>query len=301
MRCQRPYIKNGFPCPCGKCDPCRQRHASGWGFRIAKEAERMRSAFFVTLTYENAPKQYEVKENGKHVGYKQTKRLTADIYHLQKFVKRLRKSQGKTEIKYYGVSEYGDETYRPHYHIIILGMDLLRFLGVKQWNQYLQGKALLDGKHHFYVDTWALNGKYIGNVTISPLTPARVNYTLKYISKGRKIPQYKGDDRQREKSIMSKGIGLCYITPQIYKLHNNDLERQYVVTDESQKIAIPRYLKERLYDSAERQFMAEYYAAKELQQRGEMGEKELEKYYRKIKKQVDDSGKKNTYNHKGKI
>lgn len=301
MRCERPFDNKGIPCPCGKCGPCRQRHASGWGFRIMKEAEQMGSAFFITLTYAQAPKSYLVKVDGKPHHTVLTKRLTVDIYHLQKFIKRVRKSQPGVKIKYYGTSEYGDETFRPHYHIIILGMDLLRFVGVDQWNKIQRGVLKLDGKDHFYVDTWKNDKGYIGNVTIGYLTMASANYTLKYISKGRKIPQYKGDDRQPEKSIMSKGMGLSYITPAIYKLHRQDLERQYCVTDEGQKIPLPRYLKDRLYDSLEREWIVEYYKQKEFEERDLMDEIALKKHYQKLRKRIDDSGKKNSYGHKGKI
>lgn len=297
MRCPNTRNFNGYPAPCSKCDVCRKRHAAGWGFRIALEAERLRSAFFITLTYEKAPRRYQIKEKGKIVGYKETKRNTVDIYHLQKFIKRVRKAQKGTEIKYYGVSEYGDETMRPHYHVILIGIDLLRFIGADQWEKLQRQALLLDGKSHFYVDTW----KH-GHITIGECTPASVNYTLKYISEGRQIPQYKGDDRQPERSLMSKGMGKCYVeNKQLYKIHRMDIERQYVVTNESHKISIPRYLKDRLYDSAERQYMAEIYAQKEIQDVENMGDIERKKYWLKKRKKVEDVGKKNTYQHKGKI
>lgn len=305
-RCERPFYHKGIPCPCGKCDFCRKRRASGWGFRISQEADSLGSAYFVTLTYspEHVPKQYQKKEiyrdsNGKKktkYSWVQTKRLTVDIYHLQKFIKRLRQDHKGAPIKYYGVSEYGDETFRPHYHVILLGVDLLRLVGVDNFNKIQRGAIKLKGEDEIHIKTWPY-----GHITIGTANTQTVNYTLKYISKGRKIPQYQGDDRQKERSLMSKGMGLAYLTEHNKKMHNSNLNRQYVVTNELIKIALPRYLKERLYDSLERQFVAEQMAQDELKKRLDMGQIERERYERSLRKNTDEVGQKPTYNHKGKL
>lgn len=41
--------------------------------------------------------------------------------HFQKFMKRLRRDLD-TPIKYFSCGEYGDKSFRPHYHAIILGV-----------------------------------------------------------------------------------------------------------------------------------------------------------------------------------
>lgn len=70
-----------------------------------KEAEVSHSAFFITLTYENA----KITENGF---------MTLVKADFQKFMKRLRKLNNE-KLVYYAVGEYGGKTNRPHYHAII--------------------------------------------------------------------------------------------------------------------------------------------------------------------------------------
>jgi len=55
--------------------------------------------------------------------------MTLKKTDIQKFFKRLRKCHGKKHksIKYYAVGEYGGQTLRPHYHIVIFNADINYF------------------------------------------------------------------------------------------------------------------------------------------------------------------------------
>lgn len=234
-----------------------------------------------SIVYDQDKQKFIIKRRRK-AKYKRTQQPTVDITHLQKWIKKVRKTNQAKNIKYYGVSEYGTKSKRPHYHVILLGADIISLVGEKNWQLFLEGKAKLNGEMQLKIDSWKF-----GHVTIGTCTPASVSYTLKYISKGRQIPQFKGDKRQKERSIMSKGIGACYLSPKTIKLHRNDLDRQYVVTHDSKKIPIPRYLKDRLYDSLEREYMVKVYAARYLQEILEMGDKELRKHEILKRKNVD--------------
>ena len=126
MNCKNPLIvpnpawfpgssePRGFKVPCGKCLSCRIARRGEWVVRLICEFESWKPhASFITLTYsdENLPPDGSL--------------LKSD---LQKFFKRLRKVK---DIKYFACGEYGDHTFRPHYHAIVFGLD------------YMEGRKLL--------------------------------------------------------------------------------------------------------------------------------------------------------------
>lgn len=241
------YVKDKFtrekiPVPCSKCPPCMKRRTSGWSFRLVKEGDRSKSALFVTLTYDN-----------EHVPRSKKNFKTLDKTHVQKFMKRLRKLSN-AKIKYYAVGEYGGETMRPHYHLIMFNA-----------NAEMVQRA------------WALDNKTIGHIHIGSVTEASIGYTLKYMTKQGKIPVHKNDDRQKEFSLMSKGLGSNYLTENMINWHKSDLnKRMYVPMKDNKKIAMPRYYKDKIYNEAEKtkvanaiKEMAEKLQTEEMQEYGE--------------------------------
>ena len=94
--------------PCGKCLHCKLNNAKIWSIRIMHELKNWKSACFVTLTY-----------NDEHLPADGS----LDKQDLQKFFKRLRKNLGGRKIKYFACGEYGENYGRPHYHIILFGVD----------------------------------------------------------------------------------------------------------------------------------------------------------------------------------
>ncbi len=102
MDCRRKILlKNGNIVPCGKCPACLANLRQEWVFRLKQEYLASTFAIFVTLTYdeEHVPKDMSVNKK-----------------HVQDFLKRLRKHFPPKDLRYYIVSEYGDHTFRPHYH-----------------------------------------------------------------------------------------------------------------------------------------------------------------------------------------
>ena len=89
--------------PCGKCGGCRAGARLDWAIRMYHESQSYERNSFITLTYEHAPE----------------KLIKSD---LQKFIKRLRHHSNR-KLRYFGCGEYGEETNRPHYHLVLFNED----------------------------------------------------------------------------------------------------------------------------------------------------------------------------------
>lgn len=296
-QCFKPFTKENIPLPCGKCENCRKRRASGWSFRLLQEAKRAESAYFITLTYENPP----ISKNGfmtlcKNDVVKFIRKLRklhytldyTEIYTKGRYAREYKRIY-KPGIKYYAVGEYGTKTKRPHYHIIIYNAEIDKIIEAVYKRAILEGLIKFNGKDLLHLIPWSDNGKSKGTCTIGILEPASCAYTLKYISKESKIPMHKNDDRQKEFSLMSKKLGDNYLNERNKKLHNDDILRQYIILEGGQKIALPRYYKDRLYDHLERQFVQEIYSKEILKKHLRLSPREL---YQKTQKRVVDQHRK---------
>lgn len=125
MLCRNPFIRDksgraihpaadanpmdGTPFPCGQCLPCRINQRRVWTHRIMLESMMHEHNVFVTLTYSDdfIPAGGNLEPN-----------------HMTLFLKRLRKRIHPKKIRYYYCGEYGETTYRPHYHAIIFGIGM---------------------------------------------------------------------------------------------------------------------------------------------------------------------------------
>jgi len=219
MACDSPYmVKPGtgtedVPVPCGKCAPCKIRRVNQWVFRLMQEEKRSVGAHFVTLTYDT--EFVPITPNGF---------MTLKKHDLQNFFKRLRKLCPDTKIKYYAVGEYGSLNKRPHYHAIIFNV--------------------LDSTH--YSKAWSLGNKMLGSVHVGSVTSSSVAYTMKYIDKPSYKKQFGRDDRQREFPVMSKGLGDNYLSDDIIKYHQENLNNNFVTNVGGHKVAMPKFYRDKL-------------------------------------------------------
>lgn len=92
--------------PCGKCTQCRLDKSRDWAVRCVLEASLHRSNWFITLTFDDA----HLPKSGKV--------CKKDI---QLFLKRLRHY---SDVRYFACGEYGEKSRRPHYHLILFGLEL---------------------------------------------------------------------------------------------------------------------------------------------------------------------------------
>jgi hypothetical protein len=79
-----------------------------------------------------------------------------------------------------------------------------------------------------------------------------IAYTCKYIDKQKRIPLHINDDRVPEFSLMSRKLGENYLNKQNIAWHKSDITRNYIVKEGGFKIALPRYYRERIYNSLEK-------------------------------------------------
>lgn len=201
------------------------------------------TAYFITLTYDN-----------DHVPITKKRFMTLDKKHVQDFMKRLRYySPPLPKIKYYAAGEYGSDTMRPHYHIIIFNAHPVNI-----------DKAWCDKK-----------GNPIGTIFYGTVSEASVGYSLKYISKKGKIPIHSNDDRLPEFSLSSTKLGANYLTPQMRQWHEADIyNRMYIALKDGKKISMCRYFKDKIYTKEQREHIGAYQATRIKEQQ----EKERQEY-----------------------
>lgn len=167
--CRKPFNRVTHSFGCGQCMPCRFNRRRIWSHRLMLEALVHSSASFVTLTYNN--------DNLPVDG-------SVSVRALQLFMKRLRKNVG-VGIRFFGVGEYGDFSWRPHYHLALYGL----------------GREASD----IIARSWGLGFSYVGDLTLDS-----AQYVAGYVTKKMtKVDDERLDGRYPEFARMSlrPGIG----------------------------------------------------------------------------------------------
>lgn len=207
--------------PCGKCASCLNDKRNQWSFRLEQEFRNSTSAYFITLTYDDD----HVPTNA--LGFQSV--CKRDV---QLFIKRLRKSNGTSSIRYYITAEYGPKTLRPHYHGIIFGLNCLQSVAT--------GRIL---------DAWSYQDRRtkemipIGHVSVGTVSSASIAYCTKYCITKYQTPP----DREPVFSLMSTrpGIGAKYL--ETHRDFHDSPDRFYGVMPGGTKVPLPRYYSDRLY------------------------------------------------------
>nr|QJB19175.1 MAG: replication initiator protein [Microvirus sp.] len=114
--CKNPYINGWMPCPCGKCIPCLINRKRLWKHRLLLESYCHEKSSFVTLTYTDKELYFQNDKTGEALPSPSLRPR-----HLRNFLKRIRKAVSPDILRFYGVGEYGDKSFRPHYHIALFG------------------------------------------------------------------------------------------------------------------------------------------------------------------------------------
>ena len=171
-----------FAVPCGRCILCREKKASEWSFRALCENQSSSSEpLFVTLTYNNEhkPSCGVCKED------------------VQNFMKRLRRNLDKLkiehDIRYFACGEYGKNTHRPHYHLILWNFPRDKFHTLtsclhfveKAWRAPVCDRL----KRPIYNKDGSPVTRLIGFAYCLPCMKGAISYVMKYMRKDCVIPR----------------------------------------------------------------------------------------------------------------
>lgn len=186
---------------------CLVNKRTDWAFRLQEEHKVSKSAHFVTLTYD-----------AKHLRTNESlcKR------DLQLYLKRLRKKDENTRIRYYAVGEYGSKSGRPHYHILLFN----------SIESHIRG-AWVDSRH-----------QSIGIVHVGTVGAASIAYVTKYIIQKDSYP----DGMEKPFATMSRayGIGGHYLSDLMVEWHRVD-DRNYTVRPGNLKGRLPRFYRDKIW------------------------------------------------------
>lgn len=236
--------------PCGQCIGCRIREREDWTTRIELEARDYpkEEVWFITLTYndEHVPgmivKTGEIMRKVQYTwkpGEKRPDSVQILLYEdIQKFLKRLRKAY-RGKLRYFVAGEYGEQTARPHYHMILYG-----------WKP-TDLKNLYKIHHNgYYTSKWLEDLWGMGQIQIAQAVPETYRYVAGYVTKkmyeidGKKANAYYELGQTKPFACMSlkPGIGDHY-----YQEHKAEIWRQgYIQCTNGKQAQIPRYYEKQM-------------------------------------------------------
>ena len=251
-----PMVTESIDIPCGHCIGCYLDRSRQWADRCMLEASYHESSCFITLTindehlltdkpiYHGDLVWYPIENNnydydGCILDKKYTSLRKSDF---QKFMKRLRKRLSNDDIKvrYFGCSEYGSESLRPHYHAIIFGYDFPDKVFLK--NNFNGDKLFISP---MLSELWPF-----GFSTVAECNWNTCAYVSRYCLKKSDNDLsdfYKYCECEKESVFMSRKPG---IARQYYDDHFDDIYRfeKIVIPDSNGKVVRPPRYFDRLYD-----------------------------------------------------
>lgn len=160
--------------PCGKCLGCQADQSLMWSIRAYHESIMHKESCFITLTYdqEHMPPGGNISKRDLQLFFKRLRRRlereTAKVC-LQVPMSAWPGLLKRDRFRYVACGEYGGQTHRPHYHLILFGRDFLE--GAIPINSDLYTHKLLE-------EVW---GK--GIVSIAPVSMASICYVCGYVQK----------------------------------------------------------------------------------------------------------------------
>ncbi|AXH77400.1 MAG: replication initiator protein [Microviridae sp.] len=232
MACERPIILKDHltTVPCRRCIFCLQEKRDNWTFRVGQEYKKARTAYFITLTYDD-----------QHLPIDNKGRAYLDKKQLVGFLKRLR-IRNEREIekywrarenstpmpkmaktKYFACGEYGSKKKRPHYHIIVFNLfpNTLKYLN-ELWTE--------------------------GNIDLKIAKAGAIHYTSGYLLKQTAVIK---DGHARQFIIASQHMGEHYLKNAMY--HSENLTAKCSINGFS--IGLPSNFRNKIFTKEQKEIM----------------------------------------------
>lgn len=197
-KCLKPFTDHsGRAFGCGQCLPCRVNKQRIWTHRILLEAAQYEDNSFVTLTYDDK----HLPEDGSLVPL-----------HLRNFLDFLRKGYKSTQeglgvsadqlrrFRFFAVGEYGDQSGRPHYHLVLFNFPSCG----RGITRYMPSGLRCCVWCHLVHDTW---GK--GRILCGSVEAHSAAYVCGYVCKKltKEHPQLGGRHPEFSRQSNRPGIG----------------------------------------------------------------------------------------------
>lgn len=192
FKCLRPFVdqRTGIAYTCGTCPACRKQKKAEWVLRCHHELLHNNcKATYATLTYDYTHLKVTAKKPEND--YDKLGTLCRD--DLYNFFKRLRLRYTQ-KIRYFACGEYGAKRWRPHYHILVFGL-----------NPNECAQQIVDCWEHGHVD-----------ISLKPVSDKVSAYIVGYVTKkmdeqfstrAARNTYYLSNDREAPFLSFSKGLG----------------------------------------------------------------------------------------------
>lgn len=215
---------DSLPIACGQCTECRLQKAREWANRLYLEKQNYKEdeCWYITLTYDDVYLPFHTTRNcdtGEEI-----EGVSLDKKHMQKFLRDLRRyykyNYNIQGIRFFGCGEYGEETERPHMHLIMFGLPLdltkLKAAGKNKLGQQLWTHEVIE-------KIWKKGGIKIGRVTWDSCCYV-ARYVMKKQTGENAKTYYKALGRIPPFVNMSRnpGIGRAYFEENAYYIYETD-------------------------------------------------------------------------------
>lgn len=234
--------------PCGRCIGCQLERARQWAMRAWHEAKLYKENAFVTVTYNEDC----IPEGGSLV-----------LRHHQLFMKRLRERL-EFPVRFMMCGEYGETTFRPHYHYLLFGW----YPSDGRLYSSSNGNSVYTSK--WLDDIWGYGECKVGAVTFESAGYV-ARYTMKKLSDNKLSQVYEG--REPEFFLMSRrpGLGHGWAAQFLHEWYRND----YAVVN-GHKVKPPKY-----YDSIVEKFTPELMRKVKADRKAARTQDEIDSDYRR--------------------